>query len=62
MGRNVAITSSGQIAQDSDSWHPVILRNIELISVENDSKVFFSKTDPKWINQGTMAYVDCMKS
>ncbi len=55
MGRNVAITSSGRNAQESDAWHPVILRNIELIGVETDSKVFFARTDPSWINQGTSA-------
>jgi hypothetical protein len=52
VGRNVAITSTGRLGKNADAWHPVILRNIELIDVETDSKVFFSKTDSKWINQG----------
>jgi hypothetical protein len=53
VGRNVAITSSARNAEEADAWHPVILHNIELVDVETDSKVFFAKTEPKWINQGT---------
>ena len=49
----MAITSSGHKAKHADVWHPVILRNIELIGVETDSKVFFSSSNPAWINQGT---------
>ncbi len=56
VGRNVAITSSGRNAEDADAWHPVILRNIELIAVETDSKLFFVKTDPRWINQGICVF------
>jgi hypothetical protein len=50
--RNVAISGIGRNGLHSDVWHPVILRNIELAGVEEDSKVHFVPTDPDWINQG----------
>ena len=58
VGRNVAITSSSRIAEEADAWRPLILRNIELLGVEAESKVFFAKTDPVWINQGKMCKED----
>jgi hypothetical protein len=51
--RNVAITGTGRKGENSDAWHPVILNNIELVDVEEDSKIYLVPTNPDWINQGT---------
>jgi hypothetical protein len=50
--RNVAITGTGRNGENSDAWHPAVLSNIELVDVEEDSKVYIVPTDPEWINQG----------
>jgi hypothetical protein len=50
--RNVAITGTGRSGMNSDAWHPASLSNIELVDVEEDSKVFIVPTSPDWINQG----------
>ena len=50
--RNVAITGTGRSGMNSDAWHPASLSNIELVDVEEDSKVYIVPTSPDWINQG----------
>ncbi len=51
--RNVAITGTGRNGKNLDAWHPAILNSIELVDVEEDSKVYLVPTNPGWINQGT---------
>ncbi len=50
--RNVAITGTGRNGENSDAWHPAVLSNIELVDVDEDSKVYMVPTNPDWINQG----------
>jgi hypothetical protein len=57
--RDFAIAGHDQKAFAADAWHPVYLKQIELIDVDFKSTVYLHPPDPKWLNSGDCIDMDC---
>jgi hypothetical protein len=57
--RDYALAGHDPSAIAADAWHPMTLREIELVEVDKESLVRLQPPSPAWINQADCIDMDC---
>jgi hypothetical protein len=57
--RNFAIAGHSPTARAADAWHPMSVREMEVVRVDADSVVRFPGPDSGWLNQDDCIDMDC---
>ncbi len=57
--RDFAVAGHDPGAGAADAWHPVSLRQIEIVDVEVESKIYFQLPNPGWLSGQDCIDMDC---
>ena len=57
--RDYAIAGHAANSIAADTWHPINVSGLQLVSVDDASKAYLQKGNPAWINQGDCIDMDC---